>query len=142
MIVLIKTHGSESRGQGGSSKQHPNGLETHTREYYTGTRVMKIENAITKFRFIPWSGAGILAQLIRTFVRANKIKFCFLFFRIPHGPLLENADIYTSTLILCNSLNYNLIDIKLGTILHLSLFYHSAELYGQNCWYQYFTALS
>ena len=49
---------------------------------------------------------------------------------MPRGPLLENADIYTSTLILCNSLNYNLIDIKLGTILHLSFFYHSAELYG------------
>ena len=26
----------------------PDGLETHTREYYTGTRVVKIENAITK----------------------------------------------------------------------------------------------
>ena len=46
--VNIKTHGSESRGQGGSSKQRPDGLETHTREYYTGTRVVKIENAITK----------------------------------------------------------------------------------------------
>ena len=47
-IVLIKTHGSESRGQGGSSKQHPDGLKTHTREYITGTRVVKIKNAITK----------------------------------------------------------------------------------------------
>ena len=28
-----KTHGSESRSQGGSSKQRPDGLETHTREY-------------------------------------------------------------------------------------------------------------
>ena len=46
--TIIKTHGSESRGQGGSSKQRPDGLETHTREYYTGTRVVKIENAITK----------------------------------------------------------------------------------------------
>ena len=45
---IIKTHGSESRGQGGSSKQRPDGLETHTREYYTGTRVVKIENAIIK----------------------------------------------------------------------------------------------
>ena len=26
----------------------PDGLETHTREYYTGTRVVKIENVITK----------------------------------------------------------------------------------------------
>ena len=57
----------------------------------------------------------------------NKISFSF--FRIPRGPLLENADIYTSTLILCNLLNYDLINIKLGTILHLSFFYHSAELY-------------
>ena len=46
--LYIKTNGSESRGQGGSSKQRPDGLETHTREYYTGTRVVKIENAITK----------------------------------------------------------------------------------------------
>ena len=47
-ILKIKTHGSESRGQGGSSKRRPDGLETHTREYYTATRVVKIENAITK----------------------------------------------------------------------------------------------
>ena len=44
----IKTHGSESRGQGGSSKRRPDGLETHTREYFTGTRVVKFENAITE----------------------------------------------------------------------------------------------
>ena len=44
----IKTHGSESRGQGGSSKRRPDGLEAHSREYYTATRVVKIENAITK----------------------------------------------------------------------------------------------
>ena len=44
----IKTHGSESRGQGGSSKRCPDGLETHTREYFTGTRVVKFENAITE----------------------------------------------------------------------------------------------
>ena len=44
----IKTHGSESRGQGGSSMRRPDGLETHAREYYTATRVVKIENAITK----------------------------------------------------------------------------------------------
>ena len=54
--------------------------------------------------------------------------------------ILENAYIYTSTLILCNSLNYDLMDIKLGTSLNLS-FYHSSELYGQNCLYQYCTAL-
>ena len=46
--VGIKTHGSESRGQGGSSKRHPDGLETHTREYFTGTRVVKFKNAITE----------------------------------------------------------------------------------------------
>ena len=44
----IKTHGSESRGQGGSSKRRPDGLETHTRKYFTGTRVVKFENAITE----------------------------------------------------------------------------------------------
>ena len=47
-ICHIKTHGSESRGQGGSSMRRPDGLETHAREYYTATRVVKIENAITK----------------------------------------------------------------------------------------------
>ena len=46
--LQIKTHGSESRGQGGSSMRRPDGLETHAREYYTATRVVKIENAITK----------------------------------------------------------------------------------------------
>ena len=44
----IKTHGSKSQGQGGSSKWRPDGLKTHTREYCTGTRVVKIENAVTK----------------------------------------------------------------------------------------------
>ena len=34
--VKTLTHSSESRGQRGSSKQRPDGLETHTREYYTG----------------------------------------------------------------------------------------------------------
>ena len=48
MMLMIKTHGSESRGQGGSSKRRPDGLETHTREYFTGTRVVKFENAITE----------------------------------------------------------------------------------------------
>ena len=47
-ILSISTHSSESRGQGGSRKQRPDGLETHTREYFTGTRVVKIENAIIK----------------------------------------------------------------------------------------------
>ena len=46
--VYIKTIGSESRGQGGSSKRRPDGLEAHTREYFTGTRVVKFENAITE----------------------------------------------------------------------------------------------
>ena len=45
---LIKTHGSESQGQGGSSKGHPDGLETNTHEHFTGTRALKIKNAITK----------------------------------------------------------------------------------------------
>ena len=43
-----QTHGSESRGQGGRSKQCPDRLETHTREYFTGTRVLKIKNGIIK----------------------------------------------------------------------------------------------
>ena len=47
-VLHIKTHGSESRGQGGSSKRRPDGLETHTREYFTGTRVVKFENSITE----------------------------------------------------------------------------------------------
>ena len=47
-LMCIKTHGSELQGQGGSTKQHPDGLETHTREYFTGTRVVKFENAITE----------------------------------------------------------------------------------------------
>ena len=66
----------------------------------------------------------------------------FRFFRILRRPLLHDADIYTSTLILYNSLNYILIDTKLGTILHLLFFYQYSEIYGQNCWYQYCTALS
>ena len=65
----------------------------------------------------------------------------FRFFRILCRPLLHDVDIYTSTLILYNSLNYNLIDTKLSIIFHLLFFYHYSELYGQNCWYQYCTAL-
>ena len=44
VYINIKTHGSESRGQGGSSKRRPDGLETHTREYFTGTRVVKFDH--------------------------------------------------------------------------------------------------
>ena len=65
----------------------------------------------------------------------------FHFLHIPAGPYSENTHIYTSTLILCNSLNYTLIDTKLCTILHLLLFYHSSELHGQTYWYQCCTAL-
>ena len=53
----------------------------------------------------------------------------FVFFRILCTPLLHDADIYTSTLILYNSFNYNLIDTKLGSILHLLFFYQYSELY-------------
>ena len=45
---MIKIHGNESRGQGGSSKWHSDGLKTHMREYYAGTRVVKIKKATTK----------------------------------------------------------------------------------------------
>ena len=48
MIVNQDSRRSELRGQGGSSKWRLDGLETHTRDYYTGTRVVKTENAITK----------------------------------------------------------------------------------------------
>ena len=52
-----------------------------------------------------------------------------------HWLLSDNVDIYTSTLILCNlySLNYILIDTMctLGTMVHLLIFYHPSELYGQ-----------
>ena len=75
------------------------------------------------------------------FRRRQQNKILFSFFRILHRPLLDNADIYTSTLILCNSLSYSLIDTKLGTMLYLLLFYHSFELHGQNYWYQCCTAL-
>ena len=68
-------------------------------------------------------------------------KYHFRFFRILHRPLLHDADIYTTTLILYNSLNYTLIDTKLGTILNLLFFYYSSELYSQTCWYQCCTAL-
>ena len=47
-ISDIKTQGSELRGQGGSSKWHPDRLKTQTCEYFTGTRALKIENAIIK----------------------------------------------------------------------------------------------
>ena len=41
--------------------------------------------------------------------------------------------IYTSsTLILRNSLNYHLIDTKLGTMIHLLILYYTPELNGQN----------
>ena len=45
---FFKTHGSESRGQGGNSKKCPDGLETHTHEYFTEIRALKIKNAITE----------------------------------------------------------------------------------------------
>ena len=49
MLFYIKTYGSESQGQGGSSKQRLDGLETHMHEYFTGTtRVVKIKNSVTK----------------------------------------------------------------------------------------------
>ena len=44
----IKTHNSKSWGKGVSSKRQSDRFETHMREYFTGTRVVKIENAITK----------------------------------------------------------------------------------------------
>ena len=48
LLAVYQDSGSESRGQGGSSKRRPDGLETHTCEYFTGTRVVKFENVITE----------------------------------------------------------------------------------------------
>ena len=74
------------------------------------------------------------------FHRCQQNRISFSFFAYSRRPLLDNAGIYTSTLILCNSLNYSLIDTKLGTMLHLLLFYHSFELHGLNYWYHCCTA--
>ena len=53
-------------------------------------------------------------------------KIVFFFFAYSRRPLLDNADICTSTLILCKSLNYSLIiDTKLGTMLYILLFCRS-----------------
>ena len=55
----------------------------------------------------------------------NKVSF----FAYSRRRLLYNAVIYTSTLILCNSLNCNLID--LGTMVYLIILYQPSKLYGQ-----------
>ena len=47
-------------------------------------------------------------------------------------PTVLERVIYTSTLILRNSLNYHLIDIKLGIRIHLLILYYTPELNGQN----------
>ena len=60
------------------------------------------------------------AQLIQ--ISIDAIRKPFLFFAYSRRPLLDDANIYTSTLILYNSLNYNLIDAKLGTIVHILIF--------------------
>ena len=51
MGLPIKTQNSESQGQGGSGKWCPDGLETHTCKYFTGTRASTastIKNGINK----------------------------------------------------------------------------------------------
>ena len=54
--------------------------------------------------------------------------FHFSFFALVQRPLLVDVDIYTTTLILYSSLNYNLIDTKLGTLVHLLIFYQPSKL--------------
>ena len=44
ILLSIKTHGSESRGQGGSTLRRPS---TNAREYFTRTNLVKIKKAIT-----------------------------------------------------------------------------------------------
>ena len=58
------------------------------------------------------------------------VKNCFNFscFACFHRPLLVDVDIYTTTLILYNSINYNLIDTKLGTQVHLFILYQPSKL--------------
>ena len=65
----------------------------------------------------------------------SELSTCFAYSR---KPLLDNVDIYTSSLkqILCNSLNCYLIDTKFGTMVHLLILYQPSELYGQIPWYQ------
>ena len=58
-----------------------------------------------------------------------------LIFVYPCRPLLDNVSIYTFTLILHNSLSYNLTDSKLGTMVCLFILYHPLKtlvslLYG------------
>ena len=60
----------------------------------------------------------------------QKILFMFSVFAYSYRPLLDDMDVYAFTLILCNSLNYNLIDTKLSTIVHLLILYYPSELYG------------
>ena len=60
--MFIKAHSSESRGQGGSNKRCPNGLETCTCEYFTGTKALKIK--IPQLRS--------LKRLLSTFTSVNK----------------------------------------------------------------------
>ena len=91
--------------------------------------------------FVPFRGLVRVYWQSRFKFLLVSSKIHFRFFRVLRRPLLHDADIYTSTLILYNSLNYNLIDTKLDTILHLLFFYHYSELYGQKYWYQSFTAL-
>ena len=117
---------------------HESNLTVHFRIY---KRIHRFFNVymIHLLSFVPFCG---LVHVGRTDLRfCWCIKKSFSFFCILRSPLLHDADIYTSTLILYNSLNYNLIGTKLGTILHLLFFYHYSELYGQTYWYQCCSAL-
>ena len=92
--------------------------------------------------FVSFCGRCVYTGIANSnFCRHHQNKILFSFFRIPRRVLLDNGDIYTSTLIFCNSLNANLINTKVGTVVHLLLFYHPFELCGQTLWYQCSTAL-
>ena len=47
-VIIIKTYGSKLQCQGGSGSGTPNGLKTHTCEYFTGTRASMNKSGITK----------------------------------------------------------------------------------------------
>ena len=74
--------------------------------------------------FILFHGLVCVCQHSRSGSLLALSKNHFSFFAYSHRPLLDDADIYTSTLMIpCNSLNYDLIDTKLGTIVHLLIIY-------------------
>ena len=61
-----------------------------------------------------------------------------LFFTYSHRPILDDADIFTSSLLLYNSFKYNLIDTKLDAMVHLPITYmiplsHMTKMLAKYC---------